>query len=75
MIGGRFVVADRRLRTAPADEIIDEAQAAANRIWDAAGLPPFPASLSPTWPLPGRAGRAGRTWSTECLTSRTRKSR
>jgi 5-methylthioadenosine/S-adenosylhomocysteine deaminase len=60
MIGGSFVVADRLLQTAPTDEIISEAQAAANRIWDAAGLPPPGAGLSPTWPRPaGPGGRDG----------------
>ena len=60
MIGGRFVVADRLLQTAPTDEIINEAQAAANRIWDAAGLPPPGAGLSPTWPRPAGPGGPGR---------------
>jgi 5-methylthioadenosine/S-adenosylhomocysteine deaminase len=46
MIGGRFVVADRQLLTAPADEIISEAQGAASRIWDAAGLPPASGGLN-----------------------------
>jgi len=57
MIGGRFVVADRQLRTADTDEIVSQAQAAADRIWDAAGLAPPGAGLDARWPL--RAGARG----------------
>jgi hypothetical protein len=58
MIGGRFVVAGRKLRTADTDEIVSQAQAAADRIWDAAGLAPPGAGLDARWPL--RAGARGR---------------
>lgn len=59
MIDGRFVVAGRLLQTAPTDEIINEAQGAANRIWDAAGLPAPGVGLSPIWPLPAGPGGHG----------------
>lgn len=51
MIGGAFVVADRRLQTGPADDIVAEAQRAADRIWAAAGLPPAGPGIDARWPL------------------------
>ncbi|HTW02399.1 MAG TPA: amidohydrolase family protein, partial [Streptosporangiaceae bacterium] len=58
MIAGRFVVADRQLRTADTDELVSQAQTAADRIWDAAGLAPPGAGLDTGWPL--RAGARGK---------------
>ncbi len=57
MIGGKFVVADRRLQTAGTDEVVRAAQAAAERIWHAAGLPPRGHGIDARWPL--RAGARG----------------
>lgn len=55
MIGGKFVVEDRQLQTATTGDIVQEAQAAATRIWQAADLPPVGAGIATRWPLP--AGR------------------
>ena len=52
MIGGRFVVADRRLQTTDTDAIVPEAQAAADRVWAAAGLPAVGPGIATSWPLP-----------------------
>ena len=41
MIGGRFVVEDRRLLTGKQHEIVAEAQVVAERFWTAAGLKPI----------------------------------
>jgi 5-methylthioadenosine/S-adenosylhomocysteine deaminase len=57
MIGGRFVVADRRLAAAQADSIVAEAQRAASDIWKSAGLPPVAGGIPARWPLQAR--RAG----------------
>jgi 5-methylthioadenosine/S-adenosylhomocysteine deaminase len=40
MVGGRFVVEERRLLTASASEIVGHAQAVAARVWSAGGLEP-----------------------------------
>ena len=53
MVGGEFVVADRRLRTADPSQLVREGQSAAERVWRAAGLAPAPDGLSTRWPLPG----------------------
>jgi 5-methylthioadenosine/S-adenosylhomocysteine deaminase len=58
MIGGDFVVADRQLRTARTDELVREAQSAADRIWQAASLAPAGAGITTRWPLSvGRSDR------------------
>jgi len=50
-IGGRLVVADRLLRTASTSQIITQAEAAAQRIWAASGLPPPRDGIAAAWPL------------------------
>jgi 5-methylthioadenosine/S-adenosylhomocysteine deaminase len=52
MIGGIFVVAGRQLQTGRVDDIVREAQHAAERIWAAAGLPPPGHGIAARWPLP-----------------------
>jgi hypothetical protein len=52
MIGGTFVVADRQLQTGRVDDIVREAQHAAERIWAAAALPPPGPGIAARWPLP-----------------------
>ena len=59
MIGGKFVVADRQLRTAQTDEVVQEAQAVADRIWDAAGLRSPGDGVAARWPVPLSAGGHG----------------
>ncbi len=41
MVGGRFLVEDRRLRTGDVQEIITNAQEVAQRVWHAGGLKPI----------------------------------
>jgi 5-methylthioadenosine/S-adenosylhomocysteine deaminase len=61
MIGGRFVVSDRELQTGSAAEIVADAQAAAEAIWAAAGLPAVADGIPARWPLPSSstAGSSG----------------
>jgi 5-methylthioadenosine/S-adenosylhomocysteine deaminase len=59
MIGGKFVVAGRQLRTARTDEVVQEAQAVADKIWDAAGLAPPGDGMATWWPVRAGAGGPG----------------
>ena len=53
MIGGEFVVADRRLETADLPSLVRDGQLAAEGVWRAAGLEAPVDGLSTRWPLSG----------------------
>jgi 5-methylthioadenosine/S-adenosylhomocysteine deaminase len=59
MVGGEFVVADRQLLTARTEDIMQEAQLSASRIWQSAGLAPVGAGIATRWHLPAEPREQG----------------